>query len=175
MMMVKIPRTFKLLDVPLPPMLLELVGVGQEHRFVFLYNWYGKPTWSDGNSCTTFYFYTVWQPYIQHSAVVHQIHGCNFGTPEEEPSHALVCDRIEEKVYVAPFDAAIIFANKQHPKTHPIAVKHWQALKNQALAYTPVSFEQMQAIGMLEMFMPPTPEHKQQAIGLVRWLDGYVN
>lgn len=83
--------------------------------------------------------------------------------------------RTGEKVYVAPFGAAIIFANKLCPRTQPIAVKHWEAIKNQALSYTPVTFDVMQKVGMLEMCLPPLPEHKQKAIALVRWLDGYLN
>jgi len=172
--MVKIPRTFKELDVPLPPMLLELVGVDKEHRFVFLYYWYGKPTWSDGESCTGFPFYTVWQPYIQHEAMQGQLTVCDLGSDNEEPSQALVCDRVYEKVYIAPFAEAIQFLNNQQPKTQLVAVRHWQAMKAQAFAYTRVTFDVMQSEGMFETFLPPTPEQKHRASELVAWLDKYV-
>jgi hypothetical protein len=56
----------------------------------------------------------------------------------------------------------------------PFAVRRWQSIKNQALAYTPATFEQMQKTGMLEMFLPPEPEHLQQAKEMVMWLDKYV-
>ncbi len=173
-MMVRIPQTFRELSVPLPPMLLELVGVGEEHRFVFLYDWYGKPTWSDGDRCTEFPFYTVWQPYTQHEAMQRQLTTCDLGADNEEPSHALVCDRCSEKVYIAPFSEAIQFLNNQQPKTQLVAVRHWQAMKAQAFAYKRVTFERMQKVGMLEMCLPPTPEHMQQARELVSWLDKYV-
>ncbi len=181
--MVRIPRTFRELSVPLPPMLLELVGVGKEHRFVFLYYWYGKPTWSDGESCTGFPFYTVWQPYIQHQAmfakrtaegIAHQLQEYDFGSNQEEPTHALVCDALTAKVYVAPFGQAIVFLNNQQEQTKPIAALHWQSMKAQAFAYTRVTFDVMQKVGMLEMCLPPTPEHMQQARELVSWLDKYV-
>lgn len=172
--MVSIPQTFRLLDVPLPPMLLELAGVGKEHRFVALYFWYGKPTWSDGNSCTPFPLYTVWQPYIQHSAIARQLQGYNLGADEEEPTHALLCDRTEAKVYVAAFEVMLYFLNSQQEQMRPMSVCHWEALKHKALAYTPVTFERMQAVGMLEMILPPTAEHIQQAKELVVWLDEYV-
>ena len=119
--MVRIPRTFNSLDVPLPPMLLDLVGVGKEHRFVALYNWYGKPTWTNGNSCTPFPVCTVWQPLIQHQEIAHQLIEYDLGTDKEEPSHALVCDRSGEKVYVAAFELAIYFLNSQHEQTQPIS------------------------------------------------------
>lgn len=157
--MVRIPRTFKELDVPLPPMLLELVGVGKEHRFVFLYYWYGKPTWSDGDRCTPFCFYTVWQPYIQHEAMQRQLAACDLGSDNEEPSQALVCDRCSGKVYIAPFGSALAFLNNQQEQTQLVAVRHWQAMKAQAFAYTRVTFDVMQKVGMLEMCLPPTPEH----------------
>lgn len=172
--MVRIPRTFRLLDVPLPPMLLDLVGVGKAHRFVALYDWYGKPTWSDGRTCTPFPICTVWQPYVQHEAIARQLIEYDLGTDKEEPSHALVCDRSGEKVYVAAFELAIYFLNSQHQQTRPISVCHWKAVKNKALAYTPVTFDVMQKTGMLEMFLPPEPEHLQQAKEMVMWLDKYV-
>lgn len=172
--MVRKPGTFKELSVPLPPMLLELVGVGEEHRFVFLYYWYGKPTWSDGDRCTGFPLYSVWQPYIEHEAMQRQLTACDLGCDNEEPTHSLVCDRTSEKVYIAPFSEAIQFLNNQQTKTQLVAVRHWQAMKAQAFAYKRVTFDVMQKVGMLEMCLPPTPEHMQQARELVNWLDRYV-
>ncbi|WP_052672483.1 hypothetical protein [Aliterella atlantica] len=172
--MVRIPQTFRLLDVPLPPMLLELAGANKEHRFVALYYWYGKPTWSDSNSCTSFPLYTVWQPYIQHQAIAHQLSGCDLGSDDKEPTHALLCDALEAKVYVAAFEVMLYFLNSQQPKTRPMSVCYWEAVRNKALAYTPVSFDAMQKTGMLEMFVPPTLEHLQRAKELVVWLDRYV-
>lgn len=171
--MVKIPRTFRLLDVSLPPMLLELAGVGKEHRFVALYYWYGKPTWSDGKNCTPFPICTVWQPFIQHEAIARQLIGYDLGSDNEEPSHALICDRLQGKVYVAAFESVIYFLNSQQEQTRPISICYWKSVKNKALAYTPATFEQMQKVGMLEMFLPPTAEHLQQAKEMVRWLDEY--
>lgn len=173
-MMLRIPRTFKSLDVPLPPMLLELAGVGKEHRFVALYKWYGKPTWTNGNSCTPFPVCTVWQPFIQHEAIASQLIGYDLGADNEEPSHALVCDRLQGKMYVAAFEVVIYFLNSQQQQTRAISVCYWEAVKHKALAYTPVTFERMQKVGMLEMFLPPTPEHLRQARELVNWLDKYV-
>lgn len=169
-----IPRSFKELSVPLPPMLLDLVGVGKEHRFIALYYWYGKPTWTNANSCTPFPLYTVWQPYIQHEAIARQLQSYNFGADNEEPTHALLCDALEVKVYASAFDVMLYFLNNQQEQTQPIAVRHWEKIRNQALAYTPITFDVMQATGMLEMCLPPTPEHKQQAEELVMWLDKYV-
>lgn len=173
-MIVRIPQTFRELSVPLPPMLLELVGVGEEHRFAFLYYWSGKPTWSDGESCTGFPLYSVWQPYIEDEAMQKQLTAYNLGADNEEPSHALVCDRVYEKVYVAPFGSAIAFLNNQQPKTQLVAVRHWQAMKAQAFAYTRVTFDHMQSAGMFEAFLPPTPEQKQKTLELVAWLDKYI-
>lgn len=172
--MMKIPRTFNLLDVPLPPMLLELVGVGKGHRFLALYDWYGKPTWSNGQTCTPFPICTVWQPFIQHEAIARQLIGYDFGSDNEEPSHALICDRLQGKVYVAAFEIVIYFLNSQQEQTRSISVCYWETVKHKAFAYTPVTFEQMQKTGMLEMFLAPTAEHLQQAKEMVSWLDKYI-
>lgn len=168
--MVKIPLSFKPLTVPLPPMLLELVGVSKDMRFVALYYWYGKPTWSDSKTCTSFPFYTVWQPYTQHRAITHQLVKCHLGWDEQESTHALVCDRAWEKVYVAPFGEAVVFLNSQQEQTQSVTIQHWENIKAQALAYTPVSFERMREVGMFEMFLAPAEEQKQKALEMVAWL-----
>lgn len=172
--MLRIPRSFQKLDVPLPPILLELAEISKKHRFVVLYNWYSKPTWSDGKNCALFCFHTAWQPYIQHEAISRQLIGYDLGTENEEPKHGLVLDILQGKVYVAAIDAAIYFLNSQHPQMQLISACHWESVKTQELAYSPVTFDVMQKVGMLEMCVPSEPEHMYQVRALASWLDKYV-
>lgn len=105
--MTKISDSFNLLPTPLPPMLLDMAGVMVETRFIGLY-YSGNPTWTDGRSSTTFSFYSVWQPYTRHSAVLFPLTriGAHLGADDLDLTHQLICDRQENVVYVAPWQEA---------------------------------------------------------------------
>ena len=61
--------------------------------YVSLYYWRSKATWHDGRSSATFPFFTVWQPYTQHLAIAIHLFDYHLGLDDQQPSHALVCDR----------------------------------------------------------------------------------
>lgn len=169
-----IPNSFQPLSVPLPPMLLEMVGVEVDSQFISLYYSGNKATWNDGRSLTTFPFYSVWQPYTEHLAIAIELFDCNLGADDDGATHALVCDRSGKKVYVAPFEEVMRFLDWQHPPTQKITKEQWEDIKAQLEAQTPLSMSQMQELGMFEMFAP-NPEHIQRAIELICWLDQYID
>lgn len=174
--MTTIPSNFQPLSVPLPPALLEMAGVTSSSQVVALYYSGSKATWNDGRSLATFPFYTVWQPYTEHLAIAIDLFDCNLGADDETATHALVCDRAQEKVYVAPFEEAMSFLDKQHPPRQKRIQEQWQEIKAQleAQPQPPLSMRQMQDLGMFELFAP-NPEHKDKAIELIRWLDRYID
>jgi hypothetical protein len=171
--MTNIPSSFQPLNVPLPPMLLEMAGVEGDSQFVSLY-YSSKATWNDARSSATFPFYTVWQPYIEHLAIAIDLKGCNLGSDDSQPTHALVCDRSSEKVYVAPYDEAHSFLDKQHPPRQELTLEQWEEIKAHLEAQPPLSMSQMQSLGMFEMFAP-NPRHQERAIELIEWLDQHIN
>lgn len=171
--MTNIPSNFHSLSVPLPPILLEMAGVQGDSQFVALY-YSGKATWNDGRSCATFPFYAVWQPYIDHTAIAIDLFDCNLGADDETATHALVCDRIQEKVYVAPFTEAMNFLEQQHPPKQEITQQQWEEIKAQLEKQPPLNMSQMQSLGMFEMFAP-NPQRKEKAVELIRWLDQYID
>lgn len=173
--MTAIPNSFHCLSVPLPPMLLEMAGVQGDSQFVALYYSGSKSTWNDGRSSATFPFYSAWQPDVDHSAIAIELFDCNLGADDAQATHALVCDRIQEKVYVAPFKEAMSFLDKQHPDGgQELTQEQWEEIKAQLESQPPLSMSQMQNLGMFEMFAP-NPEHKEKAIELIRWLDRYID
>lgn len=173
--MTTLPESFKLIDVPLPPMLLQMAGVNKESRFVSLYYWRSKATWHDGRSSATFPFFTVWQPYTQHLAIAIHLFDYHLGSDEQEPSHALVCDRRHQKVYVAKFDEAEEFVNNQHPPRQLITPEQWSEIKAQLQQKTALDMSQMQSLGMFEWVVPPTEAMQIALVQMVQWLDQYIN
>lgn len=109
---------------------------------------------------------------------------CNLGADDETATHALVCDagyggrshRANEKVYASPFAEAMSFVSEQHPprKELTLTQEQWSEMKAQLEAQSPLSMEEMHYLGMFELFAP-NPKHKEKAIELIRWLDGYIN
>ena len=170
-----IPESFKSIDVPLPPMLLSMAGVRGDSRFIGFWYRGSKATWNDGRGSATFPFYTVWQPYIQHLVIAINLFDAHLGSDDLEATHVLVCDRLEEKVYVAPLEEAMRFLDSQHPPRQPLTSQEWGEIKAQVAHLAPLNMSQLQDLGMFEIFTPPKREHKEAALRLVRWLDGYID
>lgn len=173
--MIVIPESFFLISVPLPPMLLAMAGVKGDSRFVALKYWGSKATWSDGRGSATFPFYTVWQPYIDHLAITIHLFDAYLGSDDCEPTHALVCDRANDLVYIAPIEEALRFLDSQHPPRQPLTPQQWSEIKELIAQQPPLEMSQLQDLGMFEVFTPPKREHTEAAVQLTQWLDGYVN
>lgn len=172
--MVTIPNNFQPFNIPLPLMLLEMAGFKGDSQFVALYYSGSKATWNDGRSYATFPFYTVWQPYIEHMAIAIDLFNCNLGADDQAATHALICDRTEQKVYVATIDEAMSFLERQHPPRQEITQQQWEQILAQLEAQPFLSISQMQGLGMFELFAP-NPEHKEKAVELIKWLDQYID
>lgn len=169
------PQGFKLIDVPLPPMLLDMAGVKGESRYVSLYYWGSKATWNDGRSSATFPFYTVWLPYIEHLAIAIHLFDYHLGADDEYPTHVLVCDRLEQKVLIALIEEAKQFLESQHPPRQSITPEQLEQIKELVAQQEPLNISEMQNLGMFELFTAPKPEHKQRAAQLIQWLDEYID
>lgn len=174
-LMTSIPESFKPISVPLPPMLLSMAGVEGDSRFIALKYWGNKAAWNDGRGSATFPFYTVWKPYIEHLAIAIHLFDTHLGSDDYEPTHVLVCDRQHEKVYVAPIEEAMRFLDSQHPPRQPITLEQWEEIKAQLGEQAPLDMSQLQDLGLFEVFLPSKPEHKEVALQLVQWLDGYID
>lgn len=119
-------------------------------------------------------FYTVWQPYIEHLAIAIDLFDCNLGADDEAATHALICDRSEQKVYVASFDEVIQFLDCQHPPQQPLSSEQWEKIKMRLEKQASLTMSEMQELGMFELFVP-NPKHQQKATELIAWLDQIIN
>jgi hypothetical protein len=109
------------LNAPVPPMLAKAIGYTGEARFVsFQWTPYGDETdYSDGRVSAT----GNWQAflaYIQHPAISPHLKDYDFGSSESEAKHALILDRENTAVYVAPVKEAEKFLTKQWPEEPPV-------------------------------------------------------
>lgn len=182
-----IPECFKLLPVGLPPMLLELVGWSVESfspcstirqgeaRFLAFYYAGSKATVTDGRGLKTFSFYGVWKPWTDHVLMALPLVGCDLGTDDSEAKHCLIADTLENRVYVAPWSEGVRFCQDQHPPVEPLREDQRAAIeaavKKQIAAMQNMGVEDLQRLGMFELFLPASKEQMEGYNRLWNWLD----
>jgi hypothetical protein len=159
------------LPVPMPPMLPGMVGVSNIQYFALYYQG-SKATWSNGRAMATFSYYAAYAPLIEHIALAIHLDPYNLGSDDELPEHAILCDTVCNKMYVGAYKEIDYFLLQQHPKES--ATLSEQEFEEAIKALEDMSLEQMQRLGMFEMFGNTNPQARQQTIELVQWLDKQV-
>lgn len=167
-------KNFKLIPVSLPPMLPEYIGISSSSRYFSLYYMASNATWSDGRSIGTFSFYGIYQPLIDHIAIDIHLWNCNLGSDDSQATHALLCDRTEEKMYVAGYGEIEEFLESLHPplpKRQPTK-EEWSEIKNAiAQKFWQKRDHDLQSQGMFEFLGQISPKMQQKRLELVQWLD----
>ncbi|MEG4197374.1 hypothetical protein [Microcoleus sp. Pol12A5] len=159
------------LPVLMPPMLPEMVGVSNTQYFALYYQG-SKATWSSGRAMATFSYYAVYAPLVEHIALAIHLEPYNLGSDDEIPEHAILCDTVCHKMYVGAYKEIDYFLLQQHPKELPTLSE--QEFKEAVKAVEDMTLEQMQKLGMFEMFGNTNPQARQATIELVQWLDQQI-
>jgi hypothetical protein len=159
------------LPVAMPPMLPGMVGVNNTQYFALYYQG-SKATWSNGRAMATFSYYAVYAPLIEHITLAIHLEPYNLGSDDELPEHAILCDCVRNKMYVGAYKEIDYFLLQQHSDELPTFSQ--QEFEAAIKALEDMSFEQMQKLGMFEMFGNTNPQARQQTVELVHWLDQQV-
>jgi hypothetical protein len=127
------------LKAPVPPMLATAIGYTGEARFV-AFNWtpYGdEAEYSDGRIISATGNWHPFLVYIQHPAVSPHLRGYDLGSSDSEARHALILDRENLELFIAPVREAQAFLMEQWPPQPPLRMsqkeylaKISEALKN---------------------------------------------
>ncbi|MEG3920734.1 hypothetical protein QUA07_16590 [Microcoleus sp. T3_A4] len=159
------------LPVPMPPMLPSMIGVSNTQYFALYYQG-SKATWSNGRAMATFSYYAAYAPLIEHITLAIHLDPYNLGSDDEMPEHAILCDTVSRKMYVGTYKEIDHFLLQQHPNESPALSE--QEFKEAVKAVENMTLEQMQKLGMFEMFGSTNPQARQQTIELVQWLDQQI-
>jgi hypothetical protein len=159
------------LPVAMPPMLPEMVGASDTQYFALYYQG-SKATWSNGRAMATFSYYAVYAPLIEHIALAIHLEPYNLGSDDEAPKHAILCDCVHNKMYVGAYKEIDYFLLQQH--SEELSTLSQQEFEAAVKALEDMSFEQMQKLGMFEMFGNSNPQARQQTVELVQWLDQQI-
>lgn len=165
-------QQFTLLPVPMPPMLPGMVGIGNIQYFSIFYQG-SKATWSNGRGIGTFSYWAVYTPLLEHPALAIHLERYNLGSDDEAPECAILCDVGEYKMYVGNCREIDRFLQQQHSENElPLLTQ--KDLEAALKAVENLSPEQMQRLGMFEMFGNTNPQAQQETAKMVEWLDGYI-
>lgn len=159
------------LPVPMPPMLPEMVGVSHSQYFAMYYQG-SKAIWSNGRAMTTFSYYAVYAPLIEHITLAIHLESYNLGSDDELPEHAILCDTVSHKMYAGAYKEIDYFLSQQHSKELPTLSE--QEFEEAVKALENMSLEQMQKFGMFEMFGNTNPQARRETAELVQWLDQQI-
>ncbi|MGL5064719.1 MAG: hypothetical protein ACRC62_32450 [Microcoleus sp.] len=165
-------QQFTLLPVPMPPMLPQMVGTTDSKYFSIFYQG-SKATWSNGRAMGTFSYYAVYAPLIEHPALAIHLDRYNLGSDDEPPESAILCDVGEQKMYAGNCREIDRFLQQQHSENELPQLTE-RELEAALKAIENLSWEQMQRLGMFEMFGNSNPIARQETAEMVAWLDGYI-
>jgi hypothetical protein len=162
-----IPPDFRLLPVPMPPMLPGVAGVKSDSRF-FRLNYEGsKPFWSDGRAGATFSYCAAYEPYVDHLVMAIHFFDASLGHDDEPPAHSLLIDRRESAVYIGVYGEVCRFLQKQHPPRRPPTPKEIEEMNKQLAEMERMSLDQLRELGMFEFVFGPKLEQQDQCAEMV--------
>jgi hypothetical protein len=112
-----------LLNAPVPPMLSDAIGYQGDARFVsFQWTPYGdEAEYSDGRRSAIGHW-EAFLAYIQHPAVNPLLEAYDLGSNETVATHALILDREQLEIYIAPVREARNFLLEQWPSKSQIRI-----------------------------------------------------
>jgi hypothetical protein len=157
--------------VPMPPMLPRMVGVSNTQYFAIYYQG-SKATWSNGRAMATFSYFAVYEPLIEHIALAIHLAPYNLGSDDFFPEHAILCDCALNKMYVGTYKEIHYFLSQQH--SDELRQFTEQEFEAAVKSLEDMNLEQMQSLGMFEMFGNINQRSRQQTVELVHWLDQYI-
>ena len=160
------------IPVQLPPVLMRMIGYEANARFVAIYYLASKATWNDGLQLSTFSYYNVYEPLKEHPAVALRLLDANLGNDDEMPTHALLCDREERKLYVGEFERVLALCRQQHPEE--LSADYLAEYRGAVEREEPTTAGDFNRLGMFELFTRPDEGAERETVLLRQWLDAQL-
>ena len=160
------------IPVQLPPVLMRMIGYEANARFVAIYYLASKATWNDGLQLSTFSYYNAYEPLKEHPAVALGLLDANLGNDDEMPTHALLCDREERKLYVGEFERVLALCRQQHPEE--LSADYLAEYRGAVEREEPTTAGDFNRLGMFELFTRPDEGAERETVLLRQWLDAQL-
>lgn len=175
-----------------PEILLCLIDVPDSSKPNFGLYYSHKPTFTDGGYLFNFSYYDIYEPFIKHPLVLHELYKASkffneridLGSDDSEPTYLLLLNREERTVEIARHKDGIKFLRNQYPPVKPSILTEEQ--KNKLVDKMEVELANLKAKldnnsmhglrkrGMFEMFTSPSIESQLSKEMLIREMDKQI-
>ena len=162
-----IPDDFRLLSVPMPPILPSLTGQNGVSRFFSIYYMGTKATWDTGRLSATFSFRAGYEPLVTHPTVAIDLLNRDLGSDDGPPMHALLCDGEAGRMYVAEWEEVLNFLWRHNPPLSDPAPVDLRRLESAGLG-------DLRERGVFEFILGATEHQERLCSEMTTWLDAQL-
>jgi hypothetical protein len=165
-------QTLESLNIPVPPMLVKAIGYKGKERFIsFKWTPYGDEVeYSDGR-LTAMGNWQAYLAYIQHPAISPLLTGYELGSSENEAKHALILDRVRQKIFVATVKEAEKFLSDQWPPEPTLRMSQEEHIAKISIALKNIS--QPRDID-IEEIQRGIQDQYRMIEDMLKWLDKFL-
>lgn len=145
----------QLLPTPLPPQFVRLAEYEGGQRFLALWYQATQSCLADGRMMRGISFYRAYAPLADHISVSVYVKTleADLGSDDAPPTHTLVLDTSESKIYIGEFNLAQRLLETQYPSNQQeIKAELKKAEKMMSKMKTANSLKDFQQYGMFEFF-----------------------
>lgn len=159
-------KQFIEIPIPVPPMLMEIIGCFEDAQYCSIGYFGTKATWSTGWQSHTFSYYTAYKPLIEHPAILISLCPYHLGSDEKYPTHLLLIDSLKSKMWIGEIaEVKSFLAAHNLPPTVELEPEDYEKL----------SSEQMQYQGLFEFALGQNDKQLEQTNALIAWLDQFID
>jgi hypothetical protein len=167
-------------DLIVPEIFVEMLEIPPNSNSKFCIYYSSKPTYYDGSTLFTFGFYDVYQPFVKHPVILHEIakasrffenNQIDLGSDDTEPQHVIVIQE-NRKLQIAEFNKAMAFLRHQRPnETIELTYEEMQNLSHDL---SPVSMAEFRKRGLFELFSLPSIEAVSKRSQMIEQLNQLI-
>ncbi len=168
---------FQLIPTALPPMLSKMIGVPENKRYFAICYYGSKAIWSTRQEMSTFSFYGVYEPLINHIALSCYLWNYHLGSDDEYPTHQILCDQSSAQMYIGESEQVEKFLSLAYPPNQQKIVTKENLSQIKAQIEQQISKwtrDDYNRQGMFEIFGRISPKLEAERVQLVQWLDRQV-
>ncbi len=166
----------KKLPITTPPALAEALLLPSQYQYFSICYLYGKASWSCGDCSSTFSYFHLYRPIVEHLAVAIHLEDAFLGDDETPPTHQLLFDRSGSLLLGGDREVKdFLVSHCPQPSSPKLSQEEVEKLINQEInELENLDLESGVRMGMFELFVPPSDALCIHSVAIVRHLDNFI-